>query len=59
MKLNDQVLTPHGRGVIAAIETSKAGVRYGVLHAFLTAKLPRFSHADDIIYYGKEELQHA
>jgi hypothetical protein len=58
MKMHDQVITLHGTGKIVAIESSKQGVRYGVLHDTLTFKLPKGLKQQDVIYYEKEELKH-
>jgi len=59
MKINDQVITLHGTGKIIAIESSKHGVRYGVLHDTLTFKLPKGYRQQDVIYYEAEDLKHA
>lgn len=57
MKMNDKVKTPHGTGLIVAIEFSKIGKRYGVQHNSIMAKLPQLAKADDVIYYDVEELE--
>lgn len=57
MKISDKVKTPHGSGIIVAIELSKAGKRYGVQHREIVAKLPQLAKDDDVIYYDKEELE--
>ena len=57
MKMNDKVKTPHGSGLVVAIEFSKVGKRYGVQHNEITEKLPKLAKADDVIYYDVEELE--
>ncbi len=58
MKMNDHVITLHGEGKIVAVEKSKDGTKYGVLHEKLNFKLPKGYAADDIIYYIEGELKH-